>query len=173
MDIIEWLSSVTHRVFVCVNALIVSVTKCWMMLVRNLLGFFSICSVKRCGWERSPAHFMRTNDYLFLLLGVKPLQNVLTLLQKCFVPKNENISLLGVACLLSNTKQYKVYHLHGTLQVPYPWISTPVSVSFCRRLSLKSMSYKGPHPAGIVSQETAIWGFPSLPTRRSWLRIGG
>lgn len=81
--------------------------------------------------------------------------------------------LLGIACFLSNTKQYKTYHLHGKLQVPYPWISTPVNVSFCRWLSFKSMSYKPPHPGGIVSQETAIWGFPSLPTRRSWLRIGG
>lgn len=81
--------------FLCVNALNVSVTKCWMMLVRNLLFFLFAqwnASETNSGWERSPAHFMRTNDYLILLLRVKPLQNVFTLLQKCVVPINKNIS---------------------------------------------------------------------------------
>lgn len=81
--------------FLCVNALNVSVTKCWMMPVRNLLFFLLAqwnASETNSGWERSPAHFMRTNDYLILLVRVKPLQNVLTLLPKCFVPINENIS---------------------------------------------------------------------------------
>lgn len=125
------------------------------------------------GWERSPAHFIRTNDYLILLLRVKPLQNVLTLLQKCFVPINENISSSALRVFSQIQSNIRYMICMENCRCPIRGSPCQLTSRSAAGSALKTCLINPPHPGGIVSQETAIWGFPSLPTRRSWLRIGG
>lgn len=114
------------------------------MLVVLFLIFSVKCLKKTNGsWEPSqhtPCVQMTT---LFLSLCVKPLQNGHFWSEVFCINKPKHFHC-DIACFLSNTKLFTKRNVRGRLQVRGPLIFTPVNISFCRRLSFKSRSYK-PH----------------------------